>query len=119
MKNESTPKFILFHQILFYNSLNYTTLLSVNIYLQVELPDLLESDEYCIAELRLRKKNRLDYPGACSLEFQSLMQILIETLFKWDVKNQTSKGVGIFGTVIAYAPADEEPRMTEMQRTSD
>jgi hypothetical protein len=80
------------------------------------LPDLLASDDYCIAELRLRKKCRLAYPGACSLEFQSLMQILIETLFKWDVKNQKSKGVGIFGTVIAYAPADEEQGRKTLHR---
>ena len=74
------------------------------------------SDEYCIAELRLRKKNRLDYPGACSLEFQSLMQILIDTLFNWDVKNQKSKGPGIFGTLVAYAPADEEQGRKTLHR---
>ena len=69
---------------------------------------MLASDEYCIAEISLQKKNRLEYPGACSLEFQSLMQILIESLFNWDATNQKSKGPGIVGTVIAYAPADEE-----------
>ena len=44
------------------------------------------------------------------------MQILIDTLFKWDVKNQKSKGVGIFGTVIAYAPADEEQGIKSLHR---
>ncbi len=74
------------------------------------------SDEYCIAELRIRKKNRLDYPGACSLEFQSLMQIAIDTLFNWDVENQKSRGPGIFGTVVSYAPADEEQGRKTLHR---
>lgn len=36
------------------------------------------------------------------------MNIVIESLFQWDIKNQTSKGPGIFGTTVAFAPADEE-----------
>ena len=36
------------------------------------------------------------------------MNIVIESLFQWDIKNQRSKGPGIFGTTIAFAPADEE-----------
>ena len=47
-------------------------------------------------------------PGACSLEFQNVMQILTECLLKWDTKTQLSKGKGILGTVIAFAGADEE-----------
>ena len=63
------------------------------------------SEAECIADMRLRKKIRLMYPGACSLEFQSLMQILIETLFNWDTKKQRAKGKGIFGTVVAFGGA--------------
>ncbi len=47
-------------------------------------------------------------PGACSLDFQNVMQILTECLLKWDTKTQSSKGKGILGTVIAFAGADEE-----------
>ena len=36
------------------------------------------------------------------------MQIVIETLFNWDTQKQVAKGPGIFGTVVAFAPADEE-----------
>lgn len=36
------------------------------------------------------------------------MNIVIESLFQWDIKNQKSKGPGIFGTTVAFAPADEE-----------
>ena len=43
-----------------------------------------------------------------SLEYQNLKQIIIETLLQWDVKKQTAKGVGIVGTTLAFAPADEE-----------
>ncbi len=56
----------------------------------------------------LHRDARTNNPGACSLEFQSVMQILTECLLKWDIKTQTSKGKGILGTVIAFAGADEE-----------
>ncbi|KAL7525509.1 hypothetical protein ACHAXR_005955, partial [Thalassiosira sp. AJA248-18] len=62
----------------------------------------------CIADFTLRKKIRSKYPGACSLEYQSLMNIVVECLFQWDVNEQRSKGKGIFGTTVAFAPADEE-----------
>ena len=64
----------------------------------------------------MRKKERLLYPGACSLEFQNIMQIVIETLFNWDTTNQEAKGPGIFGTVVAFAPADEEQGRKTLHR---
>ena len=81
---------------------------------QVELPDLISSD--CIADLKLRKQIRMDYPGACSIEFQNVMDIVIETLFNWDIKKQEAKGPGIFGTVVAFAPADEEQGRKTLHR---
>jgi hypothetical protein len=75
---------------------------------QHELPSLKGSEEDCIADFVLQKDARISYPGACSLEFQSVMQILTECLLRWDTKTQTSKGKGILGTVIAFAGADEE-----------
>ncbi len=56
----------------------------------------------------LRRDARINNPGACSLEFQSVLQILMECLLKWDTKTQTSKEKGILGEVIAFAGADEE-----------
>ncbi len=50
----------------------------------------------------------MNNPGACSLELQNVMQILLECLLKWDTTTQTSKGKGILGTVNAFAGADEE-----------
>ncbi len=51
---------------------------------------------------------RLNNPGACSLEFQSVMQILTECMLKWDIKSKSSTGKRILGTVRAFADADEE-----------
>ncbi len=50
----------------------------------------------------------MKYPGACSLEFQSVMQILTKCMLRWDTKIQSSRGKGILGTVIAFFGADEE-----------
>ncbi len=53
---------------------------------QHELPSLKCSEEHCIADFILRKDARLKNPGGCSLEFQSIMQILTECLLKWILK---------------------------------
>ena len=72
------------------------------------LPSLKCSEEDCLADFVLRKDARLNNPGACSLEFQSVMQILTEEcMLKWDTKTKTSKGKGILGTVLAFAGANE------------
>jgi hypothetical protein len=64
----------------------------------------------------LRRDARIKNPGACSLEFQSVMQILAECLLNWDTKTQTSKGKGILGTVITFAGADEEQGRKTLHR---
>jgi hypothetical protein len=64
----------------------------------------------------LRRDARINNPGACSLEFQSVMQILTECLLKWDTKTHTSKGKGILGTVIAFAGTDEEQGRKTLHR---
>ncbi len=66
------------------------------------------SEEDCLADFVLRKDARLNNPGACLFEFQSVMQILTEHMLKWDTKTKTSTGKGILGTVRAFAGADEE-----------
>jgi hypothetical protein len=73
----------------------------------VPLPSLDSSEAECIADLTLRKRVRRKYPGACSLEFQSAMQIALECLFGWDPGRQKGKR-GIFGKMEAYCRADEE-----------
>ncbi len=75
---------------------------------QHELPSLKCSEEDCLADFVLRKDARLNNPGACSLEFQSVMQILTEHMLKRGTKTKTSAGKGILGTVRAFAGTDEE-----------
>jgi hypothetical protein len=70
------------------------------------------SEEDCIADFILRRDTRLKYPGACSLEFQSVMQIFTECLLKWDIKTNSSTGRGILGTIIAFFAANEEQALT-------
>lgn len=76
--------------------------------MQHELPSLKCSEEECLADFVIRKKTRLEYPGACSLEFQSVMQILTHCLLKWDTQKRKSTGQGILGTVLAFFGAYEE-----------
>jgi hypothetical protein len=78
------------------------------LFTQHELPLLKCSKEDCLADFVLRKDVRLNNPGACSLEFQSGMQILTEHMLKWDTKTKTSTGKGKLGTVQAFASTDEE-----------
>ena len=75
-----------------------------------KLPTPTGSDEECLLDLNLCKRTRLRYPGACSLEYQSQVQILIQCqcLIQRDSKTQKEKGKGILGTTLAFAPADEE-----------
>ncbi|KAL7524123.1 hypothetical protein ACHAXR_001615, partial [Thalassiosira sp. AJA248-18] len=73
-----------------------------------KLPDLMMDEERCVADFKLRQKTRLTYPGACSLEYQNIKKIVIETLLQWDCNKQKPKGKGVAGTVRAFAPGDEE-----------
>jgi hypothetical protein len=49
----------------------------------------------------------MNYPGACSLHYQSAIQVVYE-LLGWDPVHNQPKGVGIFGLVDAIGRADEE-----------
>ena len=82
----------------------------VNAGQQFELESLSCTENACIADFKLRRKARQKYPGACSLEYQSIVQIVIKALFGWDTNTQTG-GVGIFGKLIAFAVAHEEQGM--------
>ena len=77
-------------------------------FFQHGLPSLKCSEEDCVADFVLRRDTRMKYPGSCSLEFQSVMQILTKCMLRWDTKTQSSRGKGILGTVIAFFGADEE-----------
>ena len=50
---------------------------------------------------------RSKYPGACALEYQSILQIVINILIGWDSKSRSHKK-GTFGIPLAYADCCEE-----------
>ncbi len=86
------------------------------ILVQHELPSLKCTEDKCLADFVLRKNARLKNPGACSIEFQSAMQILTECMLKWDIKSKSSTGKGILGTVQAFAGANEEQGRKTLHR---
>ena len=79
----------------------------VHVHTQRKLTGFDCTESECIADLNLRKKNRLLYPGACSLDYQNAMQVVTECLFCWDSKKQQGQQ-GILGVLEAFCRADEE-----------
>jgi len=75
--------------------------------IQHKIPNLNNFEE-CKIDYDFRKHTRTKYPGACSLEYQQVIQIFIDCMLQWDSKKQEPKGRGILGRVIAFAPAHEE-----------
>jgi hypothetical protein len=71
------------------------------------LPNVTKFEEYKI-DSDLRKHVWTKYPGACSLEYQQVIQFFIDCMLQWDSKKQRLKGEGFFGQVLACAPAHEE-----------
>jgi hypothetical protein len=50
----------------------------------------------CIADLLFRSKLRLDNPGACARDYNSIMQIIMECLIGWNFKLKKQTSLGIF-----------------------
>jgi hypothetical protein len=76
-------------------------------YTQHELPDITDA-EACDKDKEYRRKIRLQSPGACSLEYQHAINVITRCLLRWNPETQKADGEGIFGNVIAFAPAHEE-----------
>ena len=45
-------------------------------------------EEDYVLEFAFGQKQRLYYPGACALQYQDFVHILISDLLQWDVKKQ-------------------------------
>ena len=73
-----------------------------------KLPSLEWTDDECVADLKFRQNLRLTFPGAGALEYQSIMQIVIEKMLGWDIANMKKKKNGIFGSLQAYGLSTEE-----------
>ncbi len=74
---------------------------------EFKMPSLDYTDKQCYEDYIICQDVRLRYPGVCSLEYQSCVQIALETLFGWDFKKQTGTE-GIYGKLKAYAIGHEE-----------
>ena len=74
---------------------------------QHTLPSLKSDEEEQMVDFCVRQKNRLLYPGACSLEYQSLVQIVLECLLGWNSNDQKGSE-GILGKLEAFCRGDEE-----------
>ena len=72
------------------------------------MPSLDATEEECIADFTIRKENRLDFPGACSLNFEGVMQIILSELLAWDSDKQEGSEDGIVGELDAWGMAVEE-----------
>jgi hypothetical protein len=52
--------------------------------------------------------DRIDNPGACAREYNSIMQIIMEVLIGWDFKEGKQSFFGIFGEVLGWSDTTEE-----------
>jgi hypothetical protein len=66
------------------------------------------SDDQIVADFKVRQQARFDHPGLCAEEYERIMELVIKHLFNWDETKQKSKGVGLFGEVLAWCIATEE-----------
>ena len=48
------------------------------------------------------------HPGAGAIEYQSLLQIVIEDLLGWDINKGKPNGKGVFGVLEAFGATTEE-----------
>jgi hypothetical protein len=74
----------------------------------VILPQTNMEQNECIADLLFRSKLRLDNPGACAREYNSIMQIIMECLIGWNFKLKKQTSLGIFGKVFGWCDTTEE-----------
>ena len=72
------------------------------------------TDADCVADFKLHRDTRQMYPGACAIEYESIVQVLIKAIFGWDSDKQEGKA-GILGTLLAYAGAHEEQGKSPFQ----
>ena len=71
------------------------------------IEDMIGDERKCVLDLKVRKEVRMKSPGACALEFESIMQIVLECMIGWDMKERVGKK-GIFGIPIAVGNTSEE-----------
>ena len=58
-------------------------------------------------DFEARKKWRAKYPGACAMEYENIVQIVIKTIIGWNQSEQKGNK-GAFGIPLAYGDSCEE-----------
>jgi hypothetical protein len=67
------------------------------------------SDPECLADFKFRSECRVEHPGLCAEEYETVLKLVIKHLVGWDDDLGSSNGEGgIFGKPEAYAVATEE-----------
>ena len=79
---------------------------NVNSYAEVDPKTFSESD--ILTDFNVRREARVQHPGLCAEEYQRIMELVIKHFFNWDTKTNRSKGMGLFGEVLAWCLATEE-----------
>jgi hypothetical protein len=69
------------------------------------LPQIGMEENEVIADILLRSKMRIDNPGVCAREYNSIMQIIMECLIRWGKKHGQP---GIFGQDLGWSDTTEE-----------
>jgi hypothetical protein len=95
----------------FYDTPGYECSFRIKLFLNhkiVILPQTNMDQNECIADLLFRSKLRLDNPGVCAREYNSIMQIIMECLIGWNFKLKKQTSLGIFGKVSGWCDTTEE-----------
>jgi hypothetical protein len=66
------------------------------------------SEDDILTDFNIRREARVQHPGLCAEEYQRIMELVIKHLFNWDTETKKSKGMGLFGKVLAWCLATEE-----------
>jgi hypothetical protein len=72
------------------------------------LPQIGMEENEVIADILLRPKMQIDNPGVCAREYNSMMQIIMECLVRWDFMAKKQGQPGIFGKVLGWSDTTEE-----------
>ena len=88
------------------NNFNIQVLSGIVVDNDDEIQDL--SDEELGRRAKHQQNIRMEFPGIASLNFEMMLDILLEEVIGWDIKAGESTKVGLFGKVMAMAYAVEE-----------
>ena len=66
------------------------------------------SQAQILVDFKTRSDARMNHPGLCAEEYERIVHLVMMYLFNWDIENQKSNGIGIFGKTQAFALATEE-----------